>query len=216
MKNRGLILKKIFVLLISTFILLTTIHSVGTNVVMRLSAGIKPTFYQTFSFDSNILMAIVSLITIIYVSITFKKEDINMPRWLANIYLGGVTSIMFTFLIVMVYLGPFIEGFEHMLSAKLIFLHLFNPLLALANFCFVQKEEKISIKEFYIGLIPMFVYSIFYIINTYILGVWKDIYRLNAGGLGFVIVPGMIILIGAISIGVIALRNIKYKTKETN
>lgn len=200
--------KKLLIIILNLFIVLSTIFSIVVNINMRLNQGITPTFYRTFSFDSNIFMAIASVITIAYYIKTFNKDDINIPRWLAYINLGAAVSVLFTFLIVMVYLGPFIEGFGHMLSWQLIFLHLFNPIAVVLCFCVLEKEEKIELKKFYIGLIPMLLFGIIYIIFVYGLKTWPDIYRLNAGGLGFIIVPGMLILVSAISLGTIALRNL--------
>lgn len=199
--------KKIFDVFINFFIVLTTIHSIGANVVMRLSQGVAPTFYRTFSFDVNIVVSIFCIITLFYTLPNIKKENIVIPKWLAIAKLVTTTSIIFCFFIVMLWLGPFVEGFDHMLSTKLLFLHLFNPIFALISFCFLENEEKFEFKWCFLPIVPILAFGVIYILCAYVIGIWKIIYPLSL----WVILLMFLLTVG-IPIGLFELRKIKFKT----
>ena len=83
--------------------------------------------------------------------------------------LMGTTSVALTFFVVFAYLGIIAEGgYYSMIMNSNLFFHLIIPVLSIITFIFFEKNNKLKIKDSLYGIIPMLLYSIYYITNALI------------------------------------------------
>lgn len=154
--------------------------------------------FRFFTIDSNILMAITSLVFLIqqYKLMNNKIKEIDKKYYV--LLLVATTSVALTFTIVLCYLGQLTpKGLLSMYTNKNFFFHGLIPLIAMINFIFFEKTNKINMKHNILVLLPVLLYGIYYTINILIHidnGVVSheyDWYYFLAGSLSnlFIVVP---------------------------
>lgn len=125
-------------------------------------------YYTTLS---NIFAMITSAILLPYQIISFVKKHDVVPVWSLILKLTSTVSVMLTFLISALYLGPINvtngRSYWEMFSGTTMIVHLIVPLLAFASFCFLESSKEIKFRYSFLGLWTVLTYSIFYIINYY-------------------------------------------------
>ena len=135
-----------------------------------ISKGIEGNeIFHYFTIDSNIFMAIMSLIFAIdeIKIIQGKIKQINYKKYIAKLI--STATVALTFLTVLLYLGPTTEGgLKANLMNGNLFLHLFVPILSVIVFIFFEKTDKIPFKYTFLGLTPMMIYGLYYIPNLII------------------------------------------------
>ena len=120
--------------------------------------------FKFYTVDSNILMAIASLIFVIY-EIRYEKGNIKeIPTAIYNIKFLGVAAITLTFAVTLFFLAP-LYGFYAMYNNNNLFFHLIVPVLSIVSFIFIEKYD-VKYKYSFIGIIPMAIYSVFYTTNV--------------------------------------------------
>ena len=151
--------------------------------------GGDASFFRYFTNLSNLYAGIVSLIVFIF-SLIHIKEDYALPKWLRIVQLSAVTSLVLTFLTVLVFVGPTYaangNNYFDMYMYDMFFFHFFNPILVFIVFLFFSKGEKLNWKECLFGIIPMVLYAIFYSIVV-LSGTMEDFYGFTFGGQYWVI-----------------------------
>ncbi len=128
------------------------------------SSGIGMLKY--FTVESNIFMGIMALIFSIYETKLLKGQIKEISFRLYILKLMATTSVGLTFLVVFAYLGPISSGgIMSMLQNSNAFFHLLIPVLSMINFAIIEKTDIIKFKHCLLGVVPMLLYSIFYISN---------------------------------------------------
>ena len=120
--------------------------------------------FRYFTIDSNILMGFSALISLIgeYKKIKGKKEELSFFEKVFK--LAAVTGVTLTMLVTMFFLAPTSPfGYFALFTYSNFFLHLLNPLLSIIVFVFFEKSNNTSIKNTFYGIIPMAIYSIYYV-----------------------------------------------------
>ena len=120
--------------------------------------------FKYFTVDSNLLMGIAAAVFAYfdYLMITKKKKEIPIAVY-AFKHLATV-SVMLTFLVTVFYLAPFSEyEFLAFFRNSNLFFHLIVPILSYITYVFFEKKNQDKEVVMY-GVIPMFLYSIFYIL----------------------------------------------------
>lgn len=131
--------------------------------------------FRFYTVDSNILIGIFSLILIVY-EIKFVNNKIkNIPNWVYILKYVGTSGIMLTFITTAFFLAP-LYGFYAMYNNNNLFFHLMVPVLSIISYIFYEKHSN-KYKYAFLGIIPMFVYSIYYTSRILI--------NINNGGLTF-------------------------------
>ena len=122
-----------------------------------------------FTVESNMLMGMVALIFAIN-EIKFLKEKIaDIPTKIYILKLMATTAVGLTFFVVFAYLGPISTGgIPSMLMNSNLFFHLVIPILSIINFAFFEKTDKLKLRYVIYGLIPTFLYEIYYLGNVLI------------------------------------------------
>ena len=157
-------------------VVLTIIASVMTFVgyhfmtgsVTELEASRFGMFYF-FTIQSNIFMGIVALIFVIdgIKVLMGKKEEISARKYVLK--LMSTTSVGLTFFVVFAYLGPISNGgILAMLMNSSLFFHLIIPVLSMLNFVIFEKSDKIKLRYVACGMIPTFLYGIYYLGNIFV------------------------------------------------
>ena len=141
----------------------------------KLLEASKIEMFKFYTVDSNILMGIISLIFLIYEKKLLKNEIKEIPKKIYILKLVGTSAITLTFATTAFFLAPN-YGLYAMYNNTNLFFHLIVPVLAIISYIVFEKHEN-KYKYAIFGIIPMFIYSIFYTINVLI--------HLNDGGLTF-------------------------------
>lgn len=145
-----------------------------------------------FTILSNLLEAFACIIWLVN-----KNEKIK--------YVATV-SVMLTFTVVMVFLGPTI-GYRFMFMGANLWFHLLVPLIALVETLFFT-NNRFDIKDNLYATIPMGIYGIFYLGNILIngIGTWpktNDWYGFMVWGIPFGFVIYFVILFVTFLLGLI-------------
>ena len=151
----------IFILvIIGTIFMMAGIKIMGEDIVLA-NASIEA--FKFFTVDSNLLMGIAAIIFAYYDYLIITKKVKEIPTKIYAFKHIATVSVMLTFTVTMFYLAPFSEyEFLAFFRNSNLFFHLVVPLLSL--FVYILFEKKNQHKEVVMfGLIPMIIYSIFYI-----------------------------------------------------
>ena len=170
----SLILNIIIVLLVifATIFMFTGFKFMPGGSLLEVS---KVEMFKFFTVDSNILMGIVSLIFIIYEKKLIKNKIKEIPKKVYILKLIATSGISLTFITTSFFLAPS-YGFYAMFNNSNLLFHLVVPVLSIITYIFFEKHDN-KYKYAILGIIPMFLYSIFYTTNILI--------NLNNGGLTF-------------------------------
>ena len=134
----------------------------GTETVIASS---KVGRLRFFTIDSNLLMGIVALVFLIQQIklLRGKIKDIDRKYYIFN--LMSTSAVALTFMVVLVYLGQIApNGLYSMYVNKNLFFHGLIPLVSIINFIFFT-NNKLKFKDAFYGLIPMDIYTLYYITN---------------------------------------------------
>ena len=188
--DKKVLVKKIVGLVISLFIFVSATFICinapinGYRFGNIIVPGGDASFFRYFTNLSNLYAGIVSLIVFIFSLIHFK-EDYVLPKWLRVVQLTAVTSLVLTFLTVLVFIAPTFamngNNYFDMFMYDMFFFHFFNPVLIFIVFLFFSKGDKLNWIECLFGVIPMVVYGIFYSIVV-LSGIMEDFYGFTFGG----------------------------------
>lgn len=157
-------------------VLLTLCATIIMFTGFKFMNGVEPVLESTkigvfkyFTVDSNVFAGIISLI-FIFVNIAILKGKIKgISKTLYILKLTATAGVTLTFAVVFLYLGQIADGgvMSLLLNSNLFF-HLIIPLLNIIDFVFFVKIDNPLYKYSFFGLLPMFIYSIFYTTNVLI------------------------------------------------
>lgn len=149
---------------VASFIMFTGIKFMkGKELVLETT---KLGMFKFFTVDSNIFMGVIALLFSIYEIKLIKGNIKEIPEILYKLKLASTTAVSLTFIVVFTYLGPISDGgIPIMLMNSNLFFHLIIPVLSIITFIFFEKTNKLKIKDSFLGLLPTFVYSLFYLTN---------------------------------------------------
>ena len=122
-----------------------------------------------FTVQSNLFMGIIAAIFAIKEMqlIKGKIEDIPLKYYILK--LMSSTAVGLTFLVVFAYLGPISkDGIGSLLMNSNLFFHLLIPVVSILTFIIFERTDKIKFKYTFLGIIPTFLYEIYYLTNIFI------------------------------------------------
>jgi len=152
-----------------------------------------------FTFLSNVLGAVASLLIIIFPNL--------LPIWILK-YVGTVAMTV-TFVTVLVFLGPAL-GYKRVLEKHDFWMHLVNPILALVSFC-VFERRPMSVWQALFGMLPVALYGMFYGYKVMLAKEghrWEDFYGFNKGNKWYLSVILMILGTAIICAGLLAVQTL--------
>lgn len=121
-----------------------------------------------FTVDSNVLMGIVALISLIEEIKVYKglKEEVSKVSLI--LYLVGSVGVTLTMLVTVFYLTPIVapdKGVFALFKNANLFFHLINPILSIVVLVLFKRNKRIDFVHTFTGVIPMVLYGIFYLVN---------------------------------------------------
>ncbi len=121
--------------------------------------------FRFFTVQSNLFMGIVALIFVIK-EYKYLKDDKEISLSAYVLKMVATVSVALTFVVVFTYLGPVVKGgLAALLMNSNLFFHLFIPVFSIITFIFLENDKKIDFKYTIYGLIPTFLYEIYYLSN---------------------------------------------------
>ena len=123
--------------------------------------------FRFFTVDSNLFMGIVASIFLIDEIKVLKgtKNEVSTKMYILK--LTSTTAVSVTFITVVAYLGPIAKGgIISLLMNSNLFFHLLVPVLSIISFIFFERTDKLKLRTSLFGILPTFVYSIYYLINV--------------------------------------------------
>ena len=122
--------------------------------------------FKFFTIDSNILVGIGSLLFVIFDILLLSNKIKKIPNYVYIIKSSGVVSVTLTFLVTLCFLAPTSNnGFLSLYMNNNLLFHLIIPILSVISFLLYEGFESNS-KNILYCIIPMFIYSLYYLINV--------------------------------------------------
>ena len=120
-----------------------------------------------FTVISNVMQGIASLLT---VPRLLRKKPLSQA--LVRFRFMATVSVSLTFFTVLLFLGP-VFGFDGMYDGANFWLHLIVPVLAMVDFCAVDRNEKVQFKDTLFAILPILLYGFLYVGNIVVNGIGK-------------------------------------------
>ena len=169
-------MKKLKISLILNIIIfiLTVIATIMMFTGFKFMKGMEPVLEATgfsllkfFTVESNLFVGIISLIFSIKEIKIIKGNEKELSTKMYLLKYMSTSAVSLTFFIVFSYLGPISKGgIISMLTNSNLFFHLIIPVLSIINFTIFEKTNKINFKQVIYGIIPTFLYGLYYCINV--------------------------------------------------
>ncbi len=124
--------------------------------------------FKYFTVDSNVLAGIASLIAIAFKLSPTGRKAKKIPRPLYILLLASTTSVTLTMMVTVFFLAPrsTTTYLAYFMNSNL-FMHLLTPLLCIVDFIFLEPAERHPFRISFCGVIPMILYSVFYLTNIF-------------------------------------------------
>ena len=159
--------------------------------------------FRFFTCQSNVLCAMVSLLTAVFQISGYLPESVWILKYI------GTAAVCVTMMTVLLFLGP-IYSYKELLKGSDLFMHLITPLLALVSFVAFEKRE-MGFGTSLFGMLPVLLYGPLYLYKTVYAPEgrnWDDFYAFNRNGKWPVAFAAMVTGTFLICIGIMALQNL--------
>jgi len=184
--------KTIVACVLYSLIIVATVYSVLSLYFGKNGFVFGSMCFRFFTIDSNILMGICSIFSVIFLARVISNGNCYIPKWISVLTFIGTAAVTLTFVTVMVFLGPTM-GYGKLFTGGNLFMHLLTPLASIFLYCFLLPKENFKIKYCLLGLIPTLLYGIVYVLCVFVFNIWEDFYGFNMGGMWYVIFPSLIL-----------------------
>ena len=135
----------------------------GYDIVLEST---KLGMFRFFTVQSNVFMGIVALIFAIQEIKLLRGKIKKIAPFMYTLKLVATTSVALTFFVVFSYLGPISKnGLVSLLMNANLFFHLLIPVFSMLDFVLFERNKVIKFKYTLFGILPIFLYEIYYIIN---------------------------------------------------
>lgn len=125
-------------------------------------------FLWFFTVDSNILLAVASLILVILEALILLNKRKDIPHWVYVFKYVATCTTTLTLMTVILYLSPLLGlDFWKLFLNNNLFFHLVSPVIGIVSLIFFEANDEMSWKVSFLSLVPMGLYSIFYLTNVY-------------------------------------------------
>ena len=140
-----------------------------------------------FTVLSNLLQGVASLAYAVSVARMLAHRAARVPRAVLRLKYAAAVSVSLTFLTVACFLGP-LYGYRSMFSGVNFWFHLTVPLAAALDFCGLDREGAVTLRDSLWAVTPMLLYGAGYAGNILLNGLGEpgrgnDWYGFARGGL---------------------------------
>ena len=137
--------------------------------------------FAFFTMIANILAALSVAFIIPFAVEGIKKKRLVLPKWVAIFHYISTTSVAVMLVFVLAFIS-WSSPYDAFGDSNL-FTHIFCPILILISFFQIENRYIYTVKDCFIGCIPLFIYEIVYYIEVVLIGEanggWKDIYHVQ-------------------------------------
>lgn len=168
-------------LIIDAFISLNVVICILYGLIKITDDPINPTgvvLFRYFTILSNLYLAIIFGIDIIYVIKKLKNDEYEIPNLIYLLRINSVSTVLITLFTVFFFLS-FIIPLGYLLKGSNLFLHLINPLVSFIGILLLDLKNY-SFKYYLFTYIPFVAYGILYLIMVVALKSWPDFYGFNS------------------------------------
>ena len=209
------------------FVLVCIIFAITGFAFMGIHGAFTPTgtnLFSLFTIDSNILLAISSVIILIYEFLLLKGKINKIPLFALVLKYVGTSAVGLTFLtILLIFVPMFVINFWQLYTNNNLFFHLICPVLAIISLLIFEHSNELKFKHTLFGLIPAGIYALYYIINVLVhmnsdgtVDTKYDVYYFAQNGPVGIAVSfiGLLAFAYIISLGLFFINNLIIKKKE--
>lgn len=165
-KEKTALILNIFIFVFTVFATVSLI--IGFHFMENIDVLSSPSFksFKYFTVDSNVFAGIISLVYVIYKLLPAGKNSKKIPTALYILKIAATTGVTLTMMVTVFFLAPrsTTTYFNYFKNSNL-FMHLLTPLLCIISFIFFEPAEKTNFPLSFTGIIPMFLYALFYVPN---------------------------------------------------
>lgn len=136
-----------------------------------------------FTVLSNLLQAFASVAYVFFVARALTGRVERAPRAVTVLKYAGTVSVSLTFLVVVLFLGP-VLGYRGLFDGVSFWLHLVVPLAAAFDFCALDREGSLRLRDSLWAILPMLLYGVGYVLNLLVNGRVADWYGFATAGMG--------------------------------
>ena len=137
--------------------------------------------FAFFTMIANILASLSVAFIIPYAVEGIKKKRLVLPKWIAIFHYISTTSVAIMLVFVLAFIS-WSSPYDAFGDSNLV-MHVFCPILILISFFQIENRYTYTLKDCFIGCIPLYIYEIIYYIEVVVIGEanggWRDIYRVQ-------------------------------------
>ena len=169
-KNKKMVVSFIINILLS---IMTVIALIMSIVGFKFMYGYEPypellevPIYSYFTVQSNVFMGIVSFVFANREYQIFKGRKKEIPLVYYIFKMVATVAVSLTFFVVFAIFGFMSRGGHiALIRNSYLFFHLIIPVISILNFVIFEKTKIIKFKHIFYGLLPTFLYEIYYLTN---------------------------------------------------
>jgi len=131
------------------------------------------TTFKWFTTDSNVIMLIISIISIVFILLKANGKIKKLPQWLKIVRLIGTAMLVLTMMVIFGFTigSTFMPQVEMTLKGLYMgsnaFHHVVCPVVAIVAYLLFDDAKDIPLKKTLYSLIPVIAYGIFYMVMAY-------------------------------------------------
>ncbi len=174
-------------------------------------------FFRFFTTIANLITAVSAAFIVPYAVEGVKKKRFITPSWLSVMHFCGTicTTLVFIFAITFILsTNP-----EMAVGGNNLFFHIVCPIAIFISFELVESGHDYKPKDIIFSLIPVFIYSVVYLIMVVFVGKdnggWEDLYMLNTYTPAYISLPLVWILAAAVAFIIYRLSYVLNKKRQT-
>ena len=137
--------------------------------------------FAFFTMIANIIAALSVSFVIPFAVEGIKKKRFVLPKWVAIFHYISTTSVATMLVFVLAFIS-WSSPYDAFGDSNL-FTHIFCPILILTSFFQIENRYTYTVKDYFIGCIPLYIYEVIYYIEVALIGEanggWKDIYHVQ-------------------------------------
>ena len=174
-------------------------------------------FFNYYTSQSNILVAIISVIILVFTIRNILQKRDELPLWLIVLFLVATTATTVTLLTTALYLAPTYvasgNSYFMMFKGRLFFLHFLTPILAIILIIFLLNQYRLTWKHGLLCILSVATYSCLYV-PLVVSHVWIDFYGFTFGGKLWAIPIALAVMLGVclgLGLLLVLFHNLFYK-----
>lgn len=138
--------------------------------------------YHLFTVNSNTLAAFGAVLMVPYAVEGIRNKKFILPKWIAMFQYAGAICTTLTMLFAIFLIFP-AAGAKLAFTGMNFWLHVICPIMSLVLLFAVESDNRFTISDSLLALLPFYLYALIYIVNVVLIGEahggWRDIYRLT-------------------------------------